>query len=392
MLPPKFSFRLCGIAGLILGGPLALGLTVLRGLSPLIEILLVIVAVGMLLATPLAVKVFTGKDGFVFYRDVLCIFAAVAITLRLVHQPLLPYLDVTIAGAGAFHACGRIGCLFAGCCYGRPCCFGICYKHEHVAMGFPAQLAGVRLFPIQIIESAWILCLVTVAASLVLRNQTPGTAFAIYVCGYALGRFFFEFFRGDADRPYWRGFSQAQWISLFLTSGVVTLEWFRHLPRATQPYCVFTAIAVSIVAITVRRELGSRRFDLLHPRHIHQLAETLSQLKPHQFAGVSGPQTSRLHPKIATCFTPLGIGISASEFGNHHDEREWSLKKPQNHHLEKHDRYVRHYCLSLPQEYSSPSIARLLARQISRLHCHSQNFDLLAGSPGTFHVFFPCKP
>jgi prolipoprotein diacylglyceryltransferase len=392
MLPPKFSFRICGIAGLILGGPLAIALAVLRGLSPLIEILLVIVAVGMLLATPLAVKVFTGIDGFVFYRDVLCIFAAVAITLRLVHQPLLPYLDVTVAGAGVFHACGRIGCLFAGCCYGRPCRLGVCYKHEHVAMGFPAQLAGVPLFPIQLIESAWILCLITVASHLVLRNQKPGTAFAIYVSGYALGRFFCEFFRGDADRPYWRGFSQAQWISPLLTFGIVVLERFGAIPHATQAYWIFTAIAVSIVAIAVRRELGFRRFDLLHPRHIHQLAKTLSLLKPHQFAGVSGSQTIAIHPKIATCFTPLGIGISASEFGNHHDEREWSCVNPQSHHLEKHERYVRHYCLSLPSEYSSPSIARLLARQISRLHCQSQKFELLAGSSGTFHVFFPCKP
>src|SRR5262245_43048533 len=120
ILKPDHSFKWCGVAGLLLGGPIAFWLARRHGLSPWIELTLITVAVGMLLAVPLVVKVFTGIDGFVFYRDVICIFAAVALTLRWLHEPLGPYLDVTIAGAGLFHAWGRIGCLFSGCCYGRP--------------------------------------------------------------------------------------------------------------------------------------------------------------------------------------------------------------------------------------------------------------------------------
>src|SRR5947209_7114061 len=103
MLLPEHAFKVCGAFGLLLGGPLALWLTVYCGLLPWIEVALVAVAVGMLLLTPLAVKVVTGRDGFVFYRDVICIFTAVWAVLRWLHQPMLPYLDVTIAGAGLFH-------------------------------------------------------------------------------------------------------------------------------------------------------------------------------------------------------------------------------------------------------------------------------------------------
>jgi hypothetical protein len=45
--------------------------------------------------------------------------ATVTLTLKLLHQSVLTCLDVLIAGPGVFHACGRIACLLAGCCYGR---------------------------------------------------------------------------------------------------------------------------------------------------------------------------------------------------------------------------------------------------------------------------------
>src|SRR5437016_6011293 len=133
----------------------------------------------MLLATPLAVKVLTGRDGFTFYRDVIPIFIAVTLTLRWLHQPLPPYLDVTIAGSALFLACGRIGCLTAGCCYGRPARRGVRYQTVHAEMGFPWHLVGVRLFPIQAVESVWVLILAGFAAVLIIRHSAAGSAFAL---------------------------------------------------------------------------------------------------------------------------------------------------------------------------------------------------------------------
>lgn len=375
MLRPKNAFKLCGVAGLLLGGPLAIWLALRQGLSPWTEVELIAVAVGMLLLTPLTVKVFTGVDGFVFYRDVICIFAAVWLTLRWLHQPVLPYLDVTIAGAGMFHACGRIGCLLSGCCFGRPSRIGVRYRDAHSEMGFPSQLVGVRLFPIQVAESVWILTLVASATLHILRHARPGSAFAFYVCGYALGRFFFEFARGDADRPYWLGFSQAQWISLFLTLGVNAAEFTRILPRSNWHASAFALLALMMFLVSIVRWLNTNeRFELLHPRHIHELARALERMSPSLHSHAVYPRSAGAHPHITVSHTSLGLRLSAGE-------------------IARGGSHLLHYCVSREGTPLSPRSAHLLAHQISCLRHDSAAFEVSSGNHGIMHILFPAhKP
>lgn len=369
VLKPKNPFKLCGVCGLILGGPLTLWLAVRRDLSPWIELALIAVAVGMLLAVPLVVRVFTGIHGFVFYRDVICIFAAVALTLRWLHRPVLPYLDVTIAGAGLFHAWGRIGCLLSGCCYGRPSRLGIRYTHAHVEMGFPTQLTGVRLFPIQAVESAWVVSLASGAAWMVLRNSPPGSVFAAYGASYALGRFFFEFARGDNDRPYFVGFSQAQWISLLLTLGV-SLSGRTGFPQHAIWFSApFVLLAVSMSLVAVARKFETMpRFELLHPRHIEEIAE-LVRRPP---SPPSAPRPLRPSPSryaVDVKRTSLGIHISVGE-------------------AVCGDVNLRHYCVSKQGEPLSWKAAHLLARQISLMRHDGASFRTVHRRSGVFHILF----
>lgn len=321
------------------------------------------VAVSMLLATPLAVKVLTGQEGFVFYRDVICIFAAVAVTLRTLHQPLLPYLDVTIAGAGLFHACGRIGCLISGCCFGRPSRRGIRYQHAHADMGFPSQLVGVRLFPIQAVESTWIVGLVGCATLLILRRSAPGSAFAFYVAGYALGRFLFEFARGDADRLYVLGFSQAQWTSLLLVIGVVSAGQAGILPASPGHVVAAAGLLLSMALIAMWRRLeGTRRFDLLHPRHVLEIADGLRQLA---FSSRQ-PSTDR-RCNINVVQTSLGMQISAGQ-------------------IVKGGQSIRHYSLSQVGSRLHSRAARALGSEIALLERNLGSFELIAGKTGVFHL------
>jgi len=370
-LQPQHAFKYCGCLGLILGGPLAFHLALRQGLSPPIEVSLIVVAVGVLLATPLTVKVFTGRDGFVFYRDVICIFVALALTLRWLHQPVLPYLDVTIAGAGLFHAWGRIGCFLAGCCYGRPCRLGIRYTRAHAEMGFPLQLTGVRLFPIQAVESAWILFLATAATWIMtIRHSVPGSAFATYVAGYAIGRFFFEFARGDADRPYFRGFSQPQWISLLLTLGLSLLGPAGFPRHSIWLFAPFVLLAVSTALVALARKFQKTpRFELLHPRHIAEIAELLRRT-------ASPPQPARpplctplRQPAIKVKRTSLGVRISAGEIA--HDGVTFS-----------------HYCLSKEGKPLSPKGVNLLAREISLLQHEGAPYLPVPGKNDVIHLLF----
>ena len=46
------------------------------------------------------------------------------------------------------------------------------------------------------------------------QNQgRPGALILTFIACYAVGRFFLEFFRGDADRLSWGPFSTSQWLS-----------------------------------------------------------------------------------------------------------------------------------------------------------------------------------
>src|SRR5439155_22019386 len=96
------------------------------------------------------------------YHHEIDVMINAALLLWLLGQPLLPYLDLTILGIGMFLACGRVGCLMVGCCHGRPHSWGVRYKQEHADAGFAPYYVGVRLFPIQAVESLWVLSIVIV--------------------------------------------------------------------------------------------------------------------------------------------------------------------------------------------------------------------------------------
>jgi prolipoprotein diacylglyceryltransferase len=359
----EHAFKLCGVAGLLLGAPLAIWLALHLGHSPRIEMVLISVAVGMLLLTPLTVKVFTGVDGFVFYRDVICIFAAIWLALRWLHQPMLPYLDATITGAGVFHACGRIGCLLSGCCFGRPSKFGRCYGHAHVSMGFPLELTGVRLFPIQAVESIWIGILVAFSTIQLLHHAIPGTVFASYVTGYALGRFVFEFARGDADRPYTLGFSQAQWISLILMSAMLWGELRGALPFHLWHAFALGALIFTMLLVAVMRRLANApRHLLLTPGHMQEIAAALKQAFDHAGAVSQGT------PVFSTS---LGIQISGGILTRCGDP-------------------IFHYALSSQDSHLPPAAARVLVRFILRLrHPLVRFYQCSQSSLGVYHLLVP---
>lgn len=366
----QISFQLCGALGLLCGGPLAIRLALARGLSPWIEAVLIAVALSMLLATPLAMKVLTGRESLVLYRDGICIFAAVALTLRWLHQPVLPYLDITTAGAALFHAWGRIGCLLSGCCYGRPSRLGVRYAAAHAELGFPLQLTGVRLFPIQGVESAWALCLAAGAVWSIAKHFPPGSAFALYIAGYALGRFFLEFARGDADRRYVLGFSHAQWISLLLCVGL-SLAGRANSPRdSIWLSAPFVVLAVSMALAALAGKFGKPPgLGLAHPRHTAELAELVRRVTPPARAEQRPLQTSGRRPAIRVNQTSLGVRISVGE----------TLRDGLN---------ILHYCLSKEGEPLSRKDANLLARQISLLRHDGAPFQSVHGKNGVIHLLF----
>ena len=151
-------------------------------------------------------------SGYVFYGGLIGgiiagmvygkIFKINPIKLVDIYAPLIPLI----------HGFGRIGCFFAGCCYGAPSeKYGVYFE----ALGGAPQ--GVKLFPIQLVEAGINFVVFAVLMVLAIKKVFKlGGITGAYLSVYAIERFILEFFRYDSIRGGLLGISTSQWISIIL--------------------------------------------------------------------------------------------------------------------------------------------------------------------------------
>ena len=101
--------------------------------------------------------------------------------------------DVVSLALLGFHAFGRSGCMFTGCCYGFPCDWGIYSRHT-----------GANQFPVVWVESLFTLAiLVFVICRICRKGYTPdGKNLPYFLLLYGVCRFLSETTR-DHTQPYW---------------------------------------------------------------------------------------------------------------------------------------------------------------------------------------------
>jgi Prolipoprotein diacylglyceryl transferase len=372
------AFKVCGYTGLVLAVLLAIGMAAHLRLSLWVLIVIVAAAVVTFFALVMATKIITGEERIIYYHHEIAVMIVAAIALWLMRQPILPYLDVTILGIGVFLACGRMGCLMVGCCHGRPYHWGVHYKQEHADAGFTPYYVGLRLFPIQAVESFWVLSTVTVGSFFVLGGYPSGTALAWYVIAYDVGRFCFEFMRGDPDRPYLWGYSQPQWISLLLMCLVVMAELSGVLPFHMWHSIATACLMFAMIGITLRRHFQvTATHRLLHPHHIREVADALELLRepPEQQTVRCGwtvlPSQDDVTIRIGS--TSLGVQISAGKVRGAKGD-------------------VCHYTVSYRHGGMTEEVARLLARLILKLKLADGEGELLQGEQGVFHLLINREP
>ena len=363
----RSAFQICGCTGLVLAVLLAMTLVTRLDLSPWVMGAVALGAVLAFLGLAMGSKIVAGEERLVYYYHEVATIVVTAVLLRLLRQPILPYLDMTILGVGLFLACGRVGCLMAGCCHGRPHSWGVVYREEHAAAGFTPYYVGVRLFPIQAVESLWVCCVVVAGSVLVWNRYQPGTALAWYVVSYDIGRFCFEFMRGDPERPYLRGFSEAQWISLALMGVVVWAELTGVLPLHAWHVGATAALAVvmSIVAIA-RRSQGSA-YRVLQPCHVREVAAALDLGSLQAVPATAGSAQHVVPAGIRVGCTSLGIRISSGT-------------------IQDGVRCIHHYTLSQRQGPLTEETAGTLAGLITQLKHASTSTEIVRGNRGVYHV------
>lgn len=142
---------------------------------------------------------------------------------------------------------GRMGCVLAGCCFGKPldAPWAIIFPPHSAASEKQAQLhllgspghASLPVHPTQLYESAGAFALAAFLMWFVHpRKRYDGQVFVAFVACYALLRFVLEFFRSD-DRGGWMGLSTSQWIGLLLiaVAAVVHRQLTRRIAQRNMP-------------------------------------------------------------------------------------------------------------------------------------------------------------
>ncbi len=118
------------------------------------------------------------------------------------------------------HAFGRLGCLCAGCCYGR--------ETEPGFFLFSIYNAGAYRLPVQLYEALFLFALFGVLTYLYFHRCNFNVA--IYLIAYACWRFFIEFLRTDARGAVVLGLQPSQWLSvLFIVGGIAQVVSYKLL-------------------------------------------------------------------------------------------------------------------------------------------------------------------
>lgn len=167
------------------------------------------------------VEVFNLRHGgFVFYGGV--VFGWLTIAAFAAYRRLSAWaLGDIFAPAVAFGLIfGRIGCLGAGCCHGRPASYpfgvDVPWSVLYLRRGhLPDALLGVPLHPAPLYEITLALLLFVglsaararqvAARQAGARSWPAGTTTLLFVLGYGLGRSLIEQFRADDQRGLWFG-------------------------------------------------------------------------------------------------------------------------------------------------------------------------------------------
>ncbi|MGF1468230.1 MAG: prolipoprotein diacylglyceryl transferase [Sandaracinaceae bacterium] len=176
------------------------------------------------------------EGGLVWYGGVLGAAGFGVWLLRWERFPVAKALDLCgmIVPLGLFF--GRLGCFFAGCCFGI-------HTDHWTALSFPpaspaseaqyregllsTELApSLPVLPTQLFEAAGALAIAAVMMLLVEpRKRFDGQVFVLSMGAYAVLRFLLELVRAD-ERGALGWFTTSQWIGLL---GLVVLAWLWRL-------------------------------------------------------------------------------------------------------------------------------------------------------------------
>jgi phosphatidylglycerol:prolipoprotein diacylglycerol transferase len=168
------------------------------------------------------------EGGLVFYGGLLCAIAVAAVYLRRHHLPFWKWADFFSPPVALGLFFGRIGCFFAGCCYGTETSLPWA-----VVFTNPGSLArlNVPLHPAQLYDAANGLVIFVILLWMEKRKTFDGQVFGCFLFLYSVTRYFIEMVRGDPRGTFLGStLSTSQGIGLVLA--IASLFMLFYLKRA----------------------------------------------------------------------------------------------------------------------------------------------------------------
>lgn len=181
--------------------------------------------------------------GLTYYGGLIAATGAAVWLCRRDRFPLGKAADAAAMGMAVGLGFGRMGCLLAGCCFGRTSDvpWSLVFPPNSAASNSQAKfglidsraLESLAVHPTQIYESAGCFA---IAAFLILwlsgRKRYDGHVFLAFLGLYAVVRFLLEFWRAD-DRGGLMGLSTSQLIGVALVTGIVAFHVARRRRMAS---------------------------------------------------------------------------------------------------------------------------------------------------------------
>ncbi len=187
------------------------------------------------------------RGGLVFYGGFLLALGYAVVWAKMHKESFFRIADIFIPMVAFNHAWGRLGCLSAGCCYGRPTKlpWGIQFpidsavqatQHAQGLIGLSDRPLPVH--PTQVYEAFGEMALFLLLVWMRGKKRFHGELLLIWLVAYPIMRSIIEIFRGDSERGYVVPgiLSTSQFVSIFvvlLALGLMVYLRRRPVPALT---------------------------------------------------------------------------------------------------------------------------------------------------------------
>ena len=203
---------------------MGLGFAILLGAIVGAKLLLFVVDIDYFTGDPANLWMLVRSAG-VFYGGFVLAVVVACWYMRRHSMPVWTTCDAFAPGIAVGQAIGRLGCLLAGCCYGRPTDvpWGITFTNPLAAANSGTPL-GVSLHPTQPYESLAALGVLGILLLVERRGPLfPGFTFLTYLLAYGTARFVIEIYRGDPRGTVFEVMSTSQFVSALLVPTSIVL-------------------------------------------------------------------------------------------------------------------------------------------------------------------------